>query len=116
MGKYYIVKDGHITKYGSCQDGFESYYKEDGEELFIGEKPSGVTLQPLPSILYYEKRRYAYPDIGELADALVKMNSGDDALEAIGRNEMSAYVAKCLAVKAEYDKNYQEDRPVFYPV
>lgn len=43
------------------------------------------------------KRALEYPPIGELADAIVKMQTGD-------ASAMAEYVAKCLAVKAKYPK------------
>ena len=111
MGKYYILKDSVVIRVGECQDGLEDRHKlSDDETVVMGEVPNDTEVVKPPAIRYVEKRRIAYPDVGELADAIVKMNSGDDALEAVGRSEMNAYVAKCLAVKAEYSKDYYEER------
>lgn len=111
MGKYYVLRDNLLVRTGECQDGFEYKHKIfDDEVMLLGEPPSDTRTPSQPPILYEEKRRKHYPPVTELADALVKMNSGDDALEAVGRNEMNAYIAKCLAVKAEYSKDYYEER------
>lgn len=111
MGKYYVLKDDLVIRVGECQDGFEDKHKLSEEEtIILGEVPNDAEIIKPPAIRYVEKRKVAYPDVGELADALVKMNSGDDALEAVGRNEMNAYVTRCLAVKAEYSKDYYEER------
>ena len=43
----------------------------------------------------YELRRVSYPPLGELADALVHQQNGNDA-------PMQIYLAKCQAVKDQY--------------
>ena len=42
-------------------------------------------------------RRAAYPPLAELADAIVKQESGD-------KSAMRDYVAKCLKVKEKFKK------------
>jgi hypothetical protein len=53
---------------------------------------------------YAELRHNTYPNIIEFVDAQVKINSGNTVLISQGRQEMTAYVNKCLAVKARFPK------------
>lgn len=58
----------------------------------------------LLSNAYVEKRAAAYPSFAELADALVKINSGNAQMVADGQTQMAAYVQACLAVKEQFKK------------
>lgn len=53
---------------------------------------------------YPQLRALAYPAITDFADALVKINSGDDELSAKGAAELQEYVNKCLAIKSDFPK------------
>jgi hypothetical protein len=49
-------------------------------------------------------RSWAYPPLEDFLDAMVKINSGDERLEAEGRGALVIYVTHCIAVKAKYKK------------
>ena len=53
---------------------------------------------------YAYVRKNAYPEIADLCDALVKLNSNDEALKAAGEQQLSAYVQTCLDIKNKYPK------------
>lgn len=53
---------------------------------------------------YRKARARAYPRLADLADALVKIASGDPDMVADGEAQKAAYVANCLAVKAAHPK------------
>lgn len=60
--------------------------------------PSESDLQALiDADAYKDLRRAAYPPLADLADAIVHQANGDDSL-------MTAYIAACNAVKAQYPK------------
>lgn len=62
-----------------------------------------------PEPTYSEKRAVEYPPIEEYLDAMVKINSGDEALIAAGQAQLDFYYQACLAVKARYPK--PEEQP-----
>lgn len=53
---------------------------------------------------YKEKRRGEYPPVEDYLDAIVKINSGDEAFIQEGKTQLDTYVANCLAVKEKYPK------------
>ena len=53
---------------------------------------------------YKEKRRGEYPPVEDYLDAIVKINSGDEALIQEGKTQLETYIADCLAVKEKYPK------------
>jgi hypothetical protein len=71
----------------------------DGELSTL--EPDEPVRAPVP---YDSMRRVSYPPIVDLADGIVKQQSGDPALVALGDAQVAAYVAACLAVKATFPK------------
>lgn len=55
-------------------------------------------------VAYKHARAEAYPPMADYLDAVVKISSGDEALQAEGAAQLEAYCAACLAVKAAYPK------------
>lgn len=76
-------------RYRELDDSIEAYYVEEYVEPILG---------------YAEKRAAEYPDMAEYLDAQVKINSGDMELVAEGQEQLSAYYADCLEIKAKYPK------------
>ena len=115
MGFFYVLdSDGFLVRGGYCLDGQESNQALDGETAFAGKPNGNVKRIKPPNIKYGELRRKSYPPLEELADAMVKISSSDDALVIAGNNELQAYVNKCLDVKRRIPKSYSEERPVEY--
>ncbi len=63
----------------------------------------------MPEPTYSEKRAAEYPPIEEYLDAMVKLNSGDEAMIEDGQAQLDFYYQACLAVKARYPK--PEEQP-----
>lgn len=79
----------------------EGFYSFD----FV-EKEAAIEEQAVYHPYGYEQlRKQAYPDITEFCDAMVKINSGDEALQSAGQEQLSAYVQTCLQVKTKYPKS-----------
>lgn len=78
----------------------------------LGPRPTeadvAAALVEMDALGYRERRAAAYPPMGELADALVKIHSGDPALAAEGEAQLGAYVAACLRTKSAHPKPAQE--------
>ena len=53
---------------------------------------------------YKEKRREEYPPFEDYLDAIVKINSKDEAFTQEGKTQLETYIADCLAVKEKYPK------------
>lgn len=76
-------------------DGILSQAIDDKDRVSV---PSQEELDAvMNTVAYKDLRRDAYPPVADLADALVHQANGDSAA-------MTAYVAACNAVKAQYPK------------
>ncbi len=83
--------------------------QQNGKQI-VPDETGAPVLQKMPdNRTYAEKRAAEYPNIADFLDAQVKINSGDETLVAAGQEQLSAYVAACLAVKAKYPKEGETD-------
>lgn len=94
---YHIIKDGYLIGHGTCMDGHADKVDTYGGTLVEGVAPEWLCFPPLPEKTYAELRRFEYPPIQDLADALYWQAQGDES-------KMVAYLAAVEAVKAAYPK------------
>lgn len=71
----------------------------DGKFYFSGEEPDFIDYRS-----YDCKRADEYPPYQDYLDAMVKINSEDEALIASGEEQLKTYYATCLAIKNKYPK------------
>ena len=83
-------------KYTDCEGTYLFHFEEKDDKIV-----EMATYQPYG---YAFLRKNAYPDMSDLCDALVKINSNDDVLKSEGEKQLSAYVQTCLDVKQKYPK------------
>jgi hypothetical protein len=102
--KYYVDEQGsYIGGFdGSVPDGGVevSNPPNDGRQKFVDGQ-----WQELPaSVTYAENRANEYAPIEDLADALTKINSGDEVLKVEGEAQLAEYAAFNISVKDKYPK------------
>lgn len=73
-------------------------------ESYIDQEMLGVTAFEFRLSHYYDLRSCAYPDSRERDDAMVKISSSDETIQAEGQAQLDKYYADCLAVKARFPK------------
>ena len=76
-----------------------------GKMIKPNEMGYPVSVDPVDTRTYAQKRRAEYPDIADFLDAQVKLASTNADLQAEGQAQLATYVACCLAVKAKYPKD-----------
>ena len=114
------VSNYHLATQKLLADGYKPYSEglpmpTDGQQYkaFYVETSDAIIrkweLIELPEPTYSEKRAAEYPLIAEYLDAMVKINSGDEAMIADGQAQLDFYYQACLAVKARYQK--PEEQP-----
>ena len=86
-----VIKLENREKYTDCEGTYLFHFEELEDKII-----EVATYQPYS---YAFLRRNAYPDMADLCDALVKINSNNDALKAEGEKQLSAYVQTCLDIK-----------------
>ncbi len=100
-----LLKDGYKPvirlenreKYTDCEGVYSFHFEETNDTI-----KEVASYQPYP---YTQLRRKAYPDMADLCDALVKINSNNEALKSEGENQLKAYVQTCLDIKEKYPKS-----------
>ncbi len=79
----------------------EQAFDKDGNQVTLNESLIDSKFQELQAQYnateYQRKREREYPPLTDLADALYHQQNGDDT-------KMTAYLAKCEAVKQKYPK------------
>lgn len=83
-------------KYVDCE-GFYFFHFEEFDDKIV----EVASYQPHD---YAFLRQNAYPNMADLCDALVKINSNDEKLKAEGQTQLNVYVQNCLNVKNKYPK------------
>ena len=83
------------------------YLNDDRLDFAIGSMIGSfddAAIQEWKSSHVSDLKRVSYPPITELADAMAKLYSKDVELQTEGQNQMTAYSAKCMAVKHKFRK------------
>lgn len=99
-----LLKDGYKPvvslenkeKYTDCEGFYSFHYQETDEAI--------EEIASYHPYNYAQLRKKAYPDMSDLCDALVKINSNDEELKLKGQEQLNIYVQNCLSVKNKYPK------------
>ena len=91
-----VIRLENRGKYTDCEGTYLFHFEEQEDKIV-----EIATYQPYNYALL---RKKSYPDMADLCDALVKINSNNDALKAEGEKQLSAYVQTCLDIKNKYPK------------
>lgn len=101
----FAIEDNDISKitwFLNQPEGFDFSDEETGDalkaaKLAVLEAEADRLEQITLSLKYQQKRKYEYPPLADLADALYWQAQGDDS-------KMTAYLAAVEAVKQKYPK------------
>lgn len=91
-----VVNLENKEKYMDCEGIYSFHYEETDDAI--------KEIAVYHPYNYAQLRKKAYPDMSDLCDALVKLNSNDDCLKAEGQDQLDTYVQNCLNVKTKYPK------------
>lgn len=92
-----VVSLENKEKYTDCEGFYSFHYQETDEAI--------EEIASYHPYNYAQLRKKAYPDMSDLCDALVKINSNDEELKLKGQEQLNIYVQNCLSVKNKYPKS-----------